>query len=203
MARVESIRFFDWCDSSMEHLVTWLSGPWPWYVSGPIIGSLVPAMLFIGSKSFGISQNLEHLVAITQPEKVDVEFFRYDLKKYRWSIVFVIGVATGGFAAQFIFPAPGPVALSAAALETFSSWGLNQNEGLYPPELYGLGLKNLVVLAFGGILVGFGTRYASGCTSGHAITGLATLQLKSLTATIGIFAGGLLTAHFVTPFLVS
>jgi len=186
----------------MDFLIEWLSGPWPWYVSGPIIGSLVPAMLFIGSKSFGISQNLEHLCAITQPEKVNVEFFRYDWKNYRWSIVFVLGVAIGGYAAEFIFPAPGPVMLSSAALENLTRWGLNQSEGLYPPELYDLGLKNLVVLAIGGILVGFGTRYASGCTSGHAITGLATMQLKSLTATIGIFGGGLFTAHFVTPYLV-
>ena len=186
----------------MEPLISWLSNPWPWYVSGPIIGSLVPAMLFVGSKSFGISQNLEHICAITQPEKVNVEFFRYDWKRYRWSIVFALGVVIGGFVAVFVFPAPGPVALSSAAVEMFSSWGLQPGESLYPPELYDPVLKNLVVLGLGGVLVGFGTRYASGCTSGHAITGLATLQLKSLAATIGIFAGGLLTAHLVTPYLV-
>lgn len=186
----------------MEQLIAWLSNPWSWYVSGPVIGSLVPVLLLIGSKSFGISQNLEHICAITQPEKINVEFFRYDWKKYGWSVVFVLGVIIGGFLAGVVFPASGPVALSSGALETFNSWGLSQSEAFYPPELYSPGLKNLVVLGIGGILVGFGTRYASGCTSGHAITGLATLQLKSLTAVIGIFGGGLLTAHFVTPHLV-
>ena len=185
----------------MEQLIAWLSNPWPWYVSGPIIGSLVPLLLLIGSRSFGISQNLEHICAITQPDRVNVDFFRYDWKKYGWSFVFVAGVVTGGFLAGVVFPAPGPVALSDAALETFNSWGLGQSEAYYPAELYSLSLKNLVVLGLGGILVGFGTRYASGCTSGHAITGLATLQLKSLAAVIGIFGGGLLTAHFVTPHL--
>lgn len=186
----------------MESFITWISNPWPWYVAGPVIGSLVPVMLYIGSKSFGISQNLEHIVAITQPEKVNVEFFRYDWKKYGWSIAFLLGVLLGGFFAGVVFPSPGPVQLSAAAIETFAGWGVSHGDGLYPPEVYALNLKNIIVLAIGGILVGFGTRYASGCTSGHAITGLATLQLKSLAAAIGIFGGGLLAAHFVTPYIV-
>ncbi len=173
----------------MEYLPAWLSGPWPWYVSGPIIGSLVPVLLFIGNRSFGISQNLEHICAIAQPEKVNVALFRYDWKKFGWSIALVFGVVAGGFVAEFVFPAPDPVGLSHATLEIMASWGLTQSDGLYPPELYNLSPDNLLVFAFGGILVGFGTRYASGCTSGHAITGLATLQLKSLAATIGIFAG--------------
>lgn len=186
----------------METLSAWLSSPWPWYLAGPVIGSLVPAMLYIGSKSFGISQNLEHIVAITQPEKVNVEFFRYDWKKYGWSIVFLLGVLIGGFLAGVVFPASAPVQLSSAAVETFTGWGVTHGDGLYPPEVYDLTLINILVLVIGGILVGFGTRYASGCTSGHAITGLATLQLKSLTAAIGIFAGGLLAAHFLTPLIV-
>lgn len=183
-------------------MVELLSNPWPWYVAGPVIGSLVPIMLFIGSKSFGISQNLEHIVAITQPEKVNVPFFHYDWKIYGWSIVFVLGVVIGGFSAGVIFPAAGPVQLSAAAVDMITSWGVSHGEGLYPPEVYDLSFRNIIVLAIGGILVGFGTRYASGCTSGHAITGLATLQMKSLTAAIGIFGGGLVSSHFLTPFII-
>ena len=159
-------------------------------------------MLLIGRKSFGISQNLEHIVAITQPKKVNVDFFRYDWKRYGWSIAFVLGVALGGFVAANVLPAPGPVAISESALETISSWGMSRPASYFPPELYDLEIKNLLLLAFGGVLVGFGTRYASGCTSGHAITGLATLQLKSLSAALGIFGGGLLAAHFVTPHIV-
>lgn len=186
----------------MDALFSWLSNPWPWYLAGPVIGSLVPIMLYVGSKSFGISQNLEHIVAITQPEKVNVDFFRYDWKKYGWSIAFLLGVLLGGFFAGVVFPSPAPVDLSAAAIDTIGGWGVSHGDGLYPAEVYELNLKNILVLAFGGILVGFGTRYASGCTSGHAITGLATLQLKSLAAAIGIFGGGLLAAHFVTPYIV-
>ena len=111
------------------------------------------------------------------------------------------GLLKTGAAAGVLLASPGPVDLSAAAIETFSGWGVARGSGLFPPELYGLNLRNIVILALGGVLVGFGTRYASGCTSGHAITGLATLQLKSLTAALGIFGGGLLAAHFVTPHL--
>lgn len=186
----------------MEHLALVLSQPWPWYVSGPVIGSLVPLLIFIGSKSFGVSQSFEHICAITQPKQVNVEFFNYDWKKYSWSILFILGIGVGGFAAEYIFPAPNRINLSNEALRTFASWGLNSLEGLYPPELYSLNLKNVAVLLIGGILVGFGTRYASGCTSGHAITGLATMQLKSLSAAIGLFCGGLVAAHFITPYLV-
>ncbi len=186
----------------MDQLIVWLSGPWPWYVSGPIIGSMVPLMLFIGSKSFGVSQNLEHICAMTQPKRINVSLFQYDWKQYGWCITFAIGIAIGGILATFVFPHPGPIAVSDAAREMFAGWGVQQGNGYYPSELYGLTLANLLILAVSGILIGFGTRYASGCTSGHAITGLATLQLKSLKAVLGIFIGGILAAHFITPWLV-
>ncbi len=186
----------------MEQLFVWLSGPWPWYVSGPIIGSMVPLMLLIGSKSFGISQNLEHICAMTQPKQINVSFFQYDWKKFGWCIFFVIGVAIGGFLAAGVFKQPGAVELSSAAQEMIAGWGITQGNELYPSELYDLTPLNLLILAVSGILIGFGTRYASGCTSGHAITGLATLQLKSLKAVIGIFAGGIIASHFITPLLI-
>jgi uncharacterized membrane protein YedE/YeeE len=186
----------------MEQLYEWLSGPWPWYVSGPIIGSMVPLMLVIGSKSFGVSQNLEHICAMTQPKKVSVSFFQYDWKQYGWAITFAVGIAIGGLLAMFLFQHPEPIELSDATREMLAAWGMKQGSGYYPPELYDLTPVNLLILAASGILIGFGTRYASGCTSGHAITGLATLQLKSLMAVLGIFAGGLLAANIITPLLL-
>ncbi len=186
----------------MEQLYVWLSGPWPWYVSGPIIGSMVPLMLLIGSKSFGVSQNLEHICAMTQPKRIDVGFFQYDWKKYGWAITFAIGIVIGGLLAMYVFRHPGVVELSAATREMLAGWGLEQGSGYYPSELYDLTPGNLLILALSGILIGFGTRYASGCTSGHAITGLATLQLKSLKAVLGIFAGGIVAAWFITPLLL-
>ncbi len=186
----------------MEQLIAWLSGPWPWYVSGPIIGSMVPLMLVIGSKSFGVSQNLEHICAMTQPKQVKVSHFQYDWKLYGWAIAFAVGIAVGGLLATFVFPHPGPIGLSHAAREMLAVWGVEQGNGYYPAKLYDLTPLNILILAVSGILIGFGTRYASGCTSGHAITGLATMQLKSLKAVLGIFAGGILAAYFITPFLL-
>lgn len=186
----------------MEQLFVWLSGPWPWYISGPIIGSMVPLMLIIGSKSFGVSQNLEHICAMTQPKRVNVSLFQYDWKLYGWCISFVAGIAIGGFLAMYVFKHPGPIELSNATQQMLAGWGVTPGSGYYPSELYDLTPINLLLLAVSGILIGFGTRYASGCTSGHAITGLATLQLKSLKAVLGIFAGGIVAAHFITPFLL-
>lgn len=186
----------------MEQLLVWLSGPWPWYVSGPIIGSMVPLMLLIGSKSFGVSQNLEHICAMTQPKRINVIFFQYDWKQYGWCITFAVGIAVGGMFATYVFEHPGAIELSTATQEMLAGWGVDQRGGFYPSELYDPTPINLLILAVSGILIGFGTRYASGCTSGHAITGLATLQLKSLKAVLGIFAGGIIAAHFITPLLV-
>jgi uncharacterized membrane protein YedE/YeeE len=63
--------------------------------------------------------------------------------------------------------------------------------------------KMILILIFGGFLIGFGSRYAGGCTSGHAIQGLSNLQLPSLKAVIGFFIGGLLMAHFIFPLIFS
>ncbi len=186
----------------MEQLFAWLSGPWPWYVAGPIIGSMVPLMLIIGSKSFGVSQNLEHICAMTQPKRINVTMFQYDWKQYGWCIYFVVGVAIGGFLAVYVFEHPGVIELSDATQRMLVDWGIRQGSGFYPSELYDLTPVNLFILAVSGILIGFGTRYASGCTSGHAITGLATLQLKSLKAVLGIFTGGIVAAHFITPYIL-
>jgi uncharacterized protein len=186
----------------MPSLHTLLTGPWPWYVAGPLIGLMVPLMLFIGNRSFGISQNLRHLCAITQPKGVEVSFFKYGWKESMWSLFFAVGTCLGGFLGAVVFANPEPVALSAGAQSIFGNWGVVQVRGLIPPELFDLSWRNVVVLAVGGVLVGFGTRYANGCTSGHAITGLAAMQPQSLLAVAGIFAGGLVSAHFVLPLVM-
>ncbi len=107
----------------MGHLFVWLQSPWPWYVAGPLIGLMVPLMLFIGNRSFGISNNLRHLCAITQPPRVEVDFFKYDWKEHTWSLVFVIGTALGGFLGGVAFANPEPVQLTPAALAMVQSWG--------------------------------------------------------------------------------
>jgi len=181
----------------------WLTHPWPWYVAGPLIGLMVPLMLFIGNRSFGISNNLRHLCAITQPTQVEVDFFRYNWKEHTWSLVFVIGTALGGYLAGMVFANPHPVELSQAAQNMLLSWGFTlPGASLVPDELFHPSVRNFTFLFASGVLVGFGTRYAGGCTSGHAVTGLATLQLPSLYAVLGIFGGGLLASWFLVPHML-
>src|SRR2546425_4567278 len=73
-----------------------LTRPWPWYVAGPIIGLMVPALLLLGNKSFGFSSNLRHICAACLPGKV--AFFQYDWKTTgTWNLAFLAGTLLGGF----------------------------------------------------------------------------------------------------------
>jgi uncharacterized membrane protein YedE/YeeE len=186
----------------MTTLLEYLSTPWSWYVAGPIIGLMVPVLLLIGNRSFGISSNLRHLCAISQPKNVRVAFFQYDWREYNWCLMFGAGVVIGGYLATDVFSNPEPLKLSAAAIAMFQSWGVSLSDPFLPPEMFDPTPMNLFILAVSGVIIGFGTRYASGCTSGHAITGLATLQPESLIAVVGIFGGGLLASHFLVQWLL-
>lgn len=182
-----------------------LSQPWPWYVAGPLIGLVVPALLLIGNKQFGISANLRHACAIVAPGRV--EFFRYDWRRLGgWNLAFILGVLFGGFIAGQWLTHDVPLLISSATKSDLSAFGLINFSGLVPKEIFNwhsLGtLRGFVMLVVGGLLVGFGTAYAGGCTSGHAISGLANLQLPSLVAVLGFFAGGLITTWLILPFLL-
>ncbi|MEQ1661470.1 MAG: YeeE/YedE thiosulfate transporter family protein [Thiobacillus sp.] len=187
----------------MNTFTAWLYAPWPWYVSGALIGLMVPLMLIIGNRSFGISSNLRHMCAMAQPKTFNVDFFNYNWREYTWSLTFAVGAVLGGFLAGVVFANPDPIDLSVAALTMFSQWNVPIAGGFLPPMLFDFAPSSILLMFLGGIVVGFGTRYASGCTSGHAITGLSTLQIESLIAVMGIFAGGLFAAHFITPYLFS
>jgi len=186
----------------METISYWLHAPWPWYVAGPMIGLMVPLMIWIGSRSFGISSNLRHLCAISQPRSIGVDFFKYNWREHSWSLVFAAGAIIGGFLAGVVFANPDPINLSVGFLIKLSYWNIPIGEGFLPPVLFGAYWQSIVIMLVGGIFVGFGTRYANGCTSGHAITGLSTMQSQSLLAVLGIFGGGLIAAHFITPTLI-
>ena len=186
----------------MDTLVGWLSAPWPWYVAGPIIGFMVPLMLVIGNRSFGISSNFRHLCAMSPADSLKPEFFRYDWRASSWSLAYGVGVVLGGFLAAVVFANPNPPELSQAALDMFAAWGLATPIGLLPPELFSLTPGNIAFMLGAGAIIGFGTRYAGGCTSGHAITGLSTLQVESLVAVLGIFAGGLFASHFLLGYFL-
>src|SRR5882762_4324201 len=179
--------------------------PWPWYVAGPIIGLTVPLLLWMGNKRLGISSTLRHLCAACVPDKIPL--FSYDWKKEVWSFFLAGGLLLGGIIGGLIFSNPDPVAISSKTVEYFSSFGITQQSGLMPVELYNwhalLSLKGFLLMIVGGFFVGFGTRYAQGCTSGHGILGLSALQWPSLVATVSFFIGGILFAHFVLPLILS
>ena len=182
-----------------------LSRPWPWYVAGPLIGLVVPVLLVLGNRQFGISANLRHACAILAPGRV--AHFQYDWRRTgAWNLAFVAGVLLGGFIAARWLGADAAIALSPATRADLAALGVRDLSGLVPAELFSweslLTLRGVLLIVGGGFLVGFGTAYAGGCTSGHAISGLANLQLPSLVATLGFFAGGLISTWLILPLLL-
>ena len=181
-----------------------ITGPWPWYVSGPLLGLMVPILLLAGNKSFGISSSFRHLCAAALPLRSG--YFTYNWRASAWNLFLAAGVVIGAAIAVLVLGGNEPPAVSQAAVDLFARWNVAAPTALQPPELYGLSgvvtARGLVSLVFGGFLVGFGTRYANGCTSGHAIMGLSLLQPGSLVATIGFFAGGALVSNFVVPWVM-
>ena len=184
----------------MQDVLDLLRSPWPWYVSGPLIGLTVPLLLLLGNKGFGISANLRHACAILLPEAAKPSFFRYNWRSEKWNLMFALGMVLGGFLAGVVFANPEPTQLSAAAVQSLSALGVPVQPGMVPPILEQLtNFKTLGLLSLSGLLVGFGTRYGGGCTSGHAISGLSTLQFPSLVATISFFVGGIFSANLLLP----
>ncbi|MEO8452487.1 MAG: YeeE/YedE thiosulfate transporter family protein [Gemmatimonadota bacterium] len=178
-----------------------LSRPWPWYIAGPVIGLIIPVLLVIGNKPFGISSSLRHICAACVPGQID--FFRYDWKKERWSLVLSAGIVLGGVLGGVVFRNPNPVRISPAAEQQLQAMGVTNQGGMHPIEIFNfhslLTAKGFLLIVVGGFLVGFGTRYAGGCTSGHSIMGLANLQWPSLVATCCFFAGGLVMTWMILP----
>lgn len=164
--------------------------PWPWYVSGPLIGLIVPALLLLGNKTFGVSSSFRHVCAACVPARIP--FFKYDWKNESWNLFFVGGIVAGGFIATQFLSSPAPLELNPKTVTTLQSLGVNDFSGLLPADIFGLRnlmtLRSLIFLVGGGFLVGFGTRYAGGCTSGHSIMGLSSMQWPSLVATICFMA---------------
>ncbi|HTQ26926.1 MAG TPA: YeeE/YedE thiosulfate transporter family protein [Puia sp.] len=184
--------------------IEYLKHPWPWYVAGPLIGLAVPALLLMGNKRFGVSSSLRHICAACFP--ANIPFFKYDWKREAWNLFFVAGILGGGFIAGVLLKNPEPIRIHPALLADLSNHGVKDFAGLMPTDLFSwpalLTIKGLLLIVAGGFLVGFGTRYAGGCTSGHAIMGLSNLQGPSLVATISFMAGGFIVANLILPFIL-
>ena len=185
-------------------MIEFLKQPWPWYVAGPLIGLMVPGLLILGNKTLGVSSSLRHVCAACIPAKIP--FFHYDWKKEAWNLVFVAGIILGALIVATFFSNPNAVNLNPKLIAELKLYGITAQHSLLPEQLFNwqqlFTLKGLFFIVFGGFLVGFGTRYAGGCTSGHAIMGLSNLQLPSLIATISFMAGGFIMANLILPFIL-
>ena len=181
----------------MNQFIEWISQPWPWYVAVPMIGLTVPALLILGNKTFGISSSLRHVCAACVP--AGIPFFTYDWKKEIWNLLFVLGTAIGGFIAMNFLANPETIVISEATQADLTALGITNFTDLMPVEIFNWNTvftgKGVLFFVIGGFLVGFGTRYAGGCTSGHAIMGISYLQWPSLVATIFFMVGGFLMTH--------
>ncbi len=185
-------------------MIEWLQQPWPWYIAGPLIGLTVPLLLILGNKTFGISSSLRHICAACIP--ANISFFKYDWKKELWNLFFAAGILIGGLIVFLFFQNPLPVQVNPRLTIEMQQYGITDYKGLVPVELFNwsslLTIKGFVMIVFGGFLVGFGTRYAGGCTSGHAIMGLSNLQWPSLIATVSFMAGGFFVANIILPWIL-
>ncbi|TVZ27080.1 hypothetical protein JM83_2093 [Gillisia sp. Hel_I_86] len=182
----------------------WIYEPWPWYISGPLIAVTMFVLLYTG-KQFGMSSNLRTMCSIGGAGKA-ADFFKFDWKKERWNLMVVLGTVLGGFFASTYLSNNTVEINEQVANKLSTEYGINSaGEAYMPTEIFALeNLGNplvLFVLIVGGFMVGFGARYAGGCTSGHAISGLSNLQLPSLIAVIGFFIGGLIMIHLLYPLI--
>jgi len=186
------------------HWTIFLSRPWPWWIAGPLIGFTVPLLLILGNKTFGVSSSLRHICAAVFPS--NIPYYSYHWKRESWNLFFAVGILAGGFMAARLFSNPEPVRLNPDLVSSLQDHGIRDFSGLMPADLFNwqslLSAKGFLLIVVGGFFVGFGTRYAGGCTSGHAIMGLSNLQWPSLVATICFMVGGFIMANFILPIIL-
>lgn len=179
--------------------------PWPWYIAGPLIGLTIPVLLILGNKIFGISSSLRHVCAACLP--ANIPFFKYDWKKEIWNLFFVFGIFLGGALGVILLANPEPMLVNPKLVTELSTYGITNFDDLIPVEIINwqslFTIKGFLMMVVGGLMIGFGTRYAGGCTSGHSIMGLSTLQWPSLIATCCFMAGGFIMANFILPLILS
>lgn len=180
-----------------------ITQPWHWAVAGLLIGLTVPTLLLIGNKKFGISSSLRHICAICIPARIP--FFKYEWKKEIWNLLFVLGVFIGAVLATTFLTNPNTIVVAESTKASLAQYGITDYSQIMPAQIFNVQniftLKGLFFFVIGGFLVGFGTRYAGGCTSGHAIMGIANLQIPSLIATCCFMVGGFFSANILMPLI--
>ncbi len=184
-------------------MIQFLIQPWSWWFSGIVISAVMFILLYFG-KSFGFSANLRTLCAVAGAGK-KVSFFNFNWKTQVWNLVFLVGAIIGGFIAANFLSDGSPIVVAESTMTDLAQLGFGAPDSVQPDELFGweavLSVKGFLILAIGGLLVGFGARYAGGCTSGHAISGISDLQIPSMVAVVGFFIGGLAMTFLLFPMI--
>ncbi|MFZ1456849.1 MAG: YeeE/YedE thiosulfate transporter family protein [Saprospiraceae bacterium] len=184
-------------------MTEFLTQSWSWWFSGLVIAAIMFILLYFG-QSFGFSSNLRTICAAAGAGK-SVSFFNFNWKSQLWNLVFLSGAIIGGIVSVTVLKNDQPIKLSEATTTDLQELGFSVPVDIQPAELFSMdaimSIKGFLILALGGLMVGFGSRYAGGCTSGHAISGLSDLQFPSLIAVIGFFMGGLLMTHLLFPII--
>ena len=181
-----------------------ITSTWHWSISGFLIGLVMLTLLYFG-RTFGMSTNLRSICSFMGAGK-RVSFFDWDWKSQRWNLVVVAGAMVGGYFATHFLSDVSNVSINPVTIQKLQKIGIDAPQGkLLPDAIFGTEVfhspQKMLFLIFGGVLIGFGSRYAGGCTSGHAITGLSNFQLPSLKALIGFFIGGLIMVNLIFPLI--
>lgn len=157
----------------------------PWYIAGPLIGLIVPALLFLRQKQFGISSSFSFILSQVLPKN---DYFKSAKRKSNWQFHFALGIIISAVVSSyFLLPKD-------LVIENLASEGAYLKEQIYS-------IDNIYLFLIGGLLIGFGARYADGCTAGNCIMGVSQFSISSIIATISFFIAGVVTAQFINPLL--
>lgn len=181
-----------------------LYGTWHWSISGFLIGVTMLLLIYFG-KTFGMSSNLRTLCTLLGAKNKS-NYFNFDWREQKWNLAVVLGAILGGYFATHFLSGNDIVQLNPKTLQQLQTLRIDLPNGkMVPDAIFSIDTmltpKGFLILLLGGFLIGFGTPYAGGCTSGHAITGLSNLQLPSLIAVIGFFIGGLIASYLLIPLI--
>jgi uncharacterized membrane protein YedE/YeeE len=187
-----------------DPILKFIKEPWPWYVAGPIVGICVPLLLLAGNKSLGVSSSLRHICAAVAPAKVT--HLKYNWKIHKHNLFFVLGLVVSGFIGNYFLSDHQPEIITTSAQHTLNDYGIYDRSGFMPAAVFSFTslqtISGFIIIIIGGFLIGFGTGWARGCTSGHGIFGLSTFQGTSLFATITFFAMGIFASWFLLPIIL-
>lgn len=188
----------------MQTIINFISQPWPWYIAGPLIGLVIILLQWIDNKPLAASSSYRHICAATFPK--GIPFLKYNWKGESWNLFFTGGIIIGGFFTSAVLSYPPDIAISSETAQQLQSIGLNDITGFAPVQLFSFDalqtIPGLIIIVVGGFLIGFGSRYAGGCVSGHSMTGISDLQWTSLLATACIFGAGIFTSYILLPLIL-